>query len=713
MQEYTKIFDNCLAVFQGGGCKAVAYIGAYKASLERGVLFSELAGTSAGAIIASLISAGAKPEDIENFLVNFKFDDIIQSVRRLKTKSILIGVIILILSPILFPLILLLLPFIALCARRAKRKNKQNCFFRLLKKIINSLFVSKGLCSIEPIEKKLSTELRRLTKLDREVTFADLTPNLHVVASDIYTNKERIWDKKRDANFSVAKAVSASCAYPLFFQPVNERYVDGGLLCNLPNVLFADHPHYNKILSFQLESQDKDDSFKMAFTTFLIEMISTVVEGAVSMQNTLGIKIYPISIPITNIRALDFNLLKPEKIKELIDSGERAAQKILSEVERPEDLIESNPFNRNIESYEQIYSWVATQSKAVIHPIHKDSSNRQYRKILTSLGVKKEVNVVVTKETYITRKVFVSTNNTLWAWALLPTVIRWVGGKTKIVIYLPPQNEQTDPCEKARRRLLKHLGCSVNETGIDVCGFFVLNDAQWKGVSFIEKNEKSDKNGKSKIAFSQGCYYDHKIDSAAIKSWIEKIPNHEKAEAECRELTLVLKPLHLSVIETLLKKQQMYADAVFSMQLVDIKELIFMSPYIRLEKYRQIDYLCDLYNQSPDLEIFEPAEMEILDGWRVIVSPVILEKKDGKLYIIEGNTRLKYAYTHGVKQIKAVVIENVKAGLPIEDEADCRDVQRVFLTDNKPPINLNCKERFRHIEEWLHPSDKFLIEQYY
>lgn len=72
--KYTKYFTSCKGVFQGGGCKAIAYVGAYKKAYERGVFFSELAGTSAGSIIAAFIAAGAKPEYLEKVVkeLNFK-----------------------------------------------------------------------------------------------------------------------------------------------------------------------------------------------------------------------------------------------------------------------------------------------------------------------------------------------------------------------------------------------------------------------------------------------------------------------------------------------------------------------------------------------------------------------------------------------------------------------------------------------------------------
>ena len=47
------------AVFKGGGAKGVAYAGAIRAMEERGYTFGSVAGTSAGAITAALLAAGA------------------------------------------------------------------------------------------------------------------------------------------------------------------------------------------------------------------------------------------------------------------------------------------------------------------------------------------------------------------------------------------------------------------------------------------------------------------------------------------------------------------------------------------------------------------------------------------------------------------------------------------------------------------------------
>lgn len=81
---FTKYFTSCKGVFQGGGCKAIAYIGAYKKAYERGVFFSELAGTSAGSIIAALIACGAKPEYLEKVVKNINFKEFVSDYEKPK-----------------------------------------------------------------------------------------------------------------------------------------------------------------------------------------------------------------------------------------------------------------------------------------------------------------------------------------------------------------------------------------------------------------------------------------------------------------------------------------------------------------------------------------------------------------------------------------------------------------------------------------------------
>ena len=62
-------------VFEGGGVKGVALIGALKRMEDEGIGFGRVAGTSAGAITAALIAAGYKAEEIKDILWEKDFND--------------------------------------------------------------------------------------------------------------------------------------------------------------------------------------------------------------------------------------------------------------------------------------------------------------------------------------------------------------------------------------------------------------------------------------------------------------------------------------------------------------------------------------------------------------------------------------------------------------------------------------------------------------
>jgi len=49
---------TCYGIFEGGGARGLAHVGALKACEERNIKFAGVAGTSAGSIIAGLIAVG-------------------------------------------------------------------------------------------------------------------------------------------------------------------------------------------------------------------------------------------------------------------------------------------------------------------------------------------------------------------------------------------------------------------------------------------------------------------------------------------------------------------------------------------------------------------------------------------------------------------------------------------------------------------------------
>ena len=62
-------------VFEGGGVKGIALIGSLKRLEEEGVVFGRVAGTSAGAITASLVAAGYKVDELRAIVWNKDFND--------------------------------------------------------------------------------------------------------------------------------------------------------------------------------------------------------------------------------------------------------------------------------------------------------------------------------------------------------------------------------------------------------------------------------------------------------------------------------------------------------------------------------------------------------------------------------------------------------------------------------------------------------------
>lgn len=222
-------FINSKGVFQGGGCKAVAFIGAYEAAIENGVCFTEFAGTSAGSIIAAIIAAGASVNDMKNFIDGLNVVELIAKAQ--KKRNFLRRIV---------------LYALKLSGRVMSLKPSQV-------NAIMSTLSDRGMCDAKVLQEVVEIELQRLLGKNRQILFSDLKFPLTIIASDIKLHTVKVWNKKNTPNESVAKAVSCSCAIPGYFKPVDDRYLDGGLLSNLPVSFFEDNfEDYSNILAFTL-----------------------------------------------------------------------------------------------------------------------------------------------------------------------------------------------------------------------------------------------------------------------------------------------------------------------------------------------------------------------------------------------------------------------------------------------------------------------------
>ena len=66
--------DKYTCIFGGGAVRGFAYIGAIKALQELKIKYDTIAGSSAGAIVATLLAVGYSDEEIKDILLKINFD---------------------------------------------------------------------------------------------------------------------------------------------------------------------------------------------------------------------------------------------------------------------------------------------------------------------------------------------------------------------------------------------------------------------------------------------------------------------------------------------------------------------------------------------------------------------------------------------------------------------------------------------------------------
>ncbi len=190
-------------VFEGGGVKGIAYVGAMEALGRRRILpdIVRVGGTSAGAINATLFALGYSNPQVRELLAGLNFKNFLDADWGVLRDS-----------------------------RRllADFGWYKGDFFRQW--------------IAELIARKLGNE---------DATFADLRaarrPDLYVYGTNLSTHLGQVFSVEHTPAMSLADAVRISMSIPLFFAAVRsakqDLYVDGGLLDNYPVKLF-DRLHY-------------------------------------------------------------------------------------------------------------------------------------------------------------------------------------------------------------------------------------------------------------------------------------------------------------------------------------------------------------------------------------------------------------------------------------------------------------------------------------
>lgn len=290
---------NIDAVFSGGGVKAFAFVGALQSIEEKGLHLERVAGTSAGAIIASLIAAKYTTEEINNI------------IKEMNLKKLL--------DP---PKLSTIFPF-------------SKWLF---------LYYQMGFNRGE----KLENWLHKILAAKNVTTFHDIKENyLKLVVSDLSLGKLIVIPDDLEENyginpkhFPISKAVRMSAGFPFFFMPKKlpgkmkkkSIIVDGGLLSNFPIWVFEDEQGASKRPILGVKLSGAYDRQKMTEINNAIDMLQALIstmkqahdERYISKKNIKNI----IFIPVENVQTVDFNIDHKVKL-ELINKGRMSANTFL------------------------------------------------------------------------------------------------------------------------------------------------------------------------------------------------------------------------------------------------------------------------------------------------------------------------------------------------------------------------------------------------
>lgn len=628
-------FINSKGVFQGGGCKAVAFIGAYEAALENGVCFTEFAGTSAGSLFAAIIAAGASVDEMKSFINSLDIPNLIERSQKKRRPC----------SRLRLWLIKVIAEFL----------------MHLKPSMVNALVSTlsdRGMCDAKIIEEVVESELQKLLKINTQVRFSDLKFPLTIIASDIKKHSVRIWNKKKTPNESVAKAVSCSCAIPFYFKPVDDRYLDGGLLSNLPVSFFeGNFEDYSNILAFTLSYSSTNIQEKNVMN-YVADIMSTITEGATNIQIRSHHNIFVVPVR-TNMGLLDFDLLNidSKEFKSSIQEGKKS-------------------FNDFLNNYHQIKEPKET-------PMHAN----QYLLKVASFSSEQQDEIVCLIDNY--KKVY----------KLFLTILKWRNRSKNISVYIQNQGPYGSMEFDYVVRLLSHMGINVyvaNEQ-LPILGYFFLKSHRWRSV-IVGKFGNDYK----------AQYYNSDIENKMAAAFIKMLKVKDYTYYNNALSQVNLQKVDALFMINKLKLVKQYESSIIYFKRINIEDLYFMHDFVYGYKYRAMDELIRLYNKA-NLEVFHPAEFVLANGKTSLITPPIVEKHDDKLIVISGLTRLFYAYKQNINSVVVAVVEDCNEDTPTEGRYRINELR---IKDSPLELQEMQKRNYQHyrfIEQALRPSYTSLI----
>ncbi|MDX8335402.1 MULTISPECIES: patatin-like phospholipase family protein [Cetobacterium] len=322
-------------VLSGGGAKGFAHIGVLKVLEENNIKVDFITGTSMGALIGALYSAGYTPNQIEQLVLDIDWQETFNDSPNISDISI---------------------------DQKSMMKN-----YNLSLKYDNSLnfALPKGIKNTQKIYLALKN---LLWNVEQTRDFKKLPIPLEIIATDLNTGKAKAFN-----NGDLAQVITASISIPTIFDPVkigDNYYVDGLLSRNFP-VEDAFNLGADIVIGVDVGTslQKKEDYDILAVADQIVAIQST--SSTKKQRDLATILIDP---DISDFKTTDFN-----NFKEIEVLGEVAARKqldkILSFGPKPNKRKSSLQSKKNftLENLEIITESNNNNHKEIVQSLFKDS----------------------------------------------------------------------------------------------------------------------------------------------------------------------------------------------------------------------------------------------------------------------------------------------------------------------------------------------------
>ena len=338
---------RAFVAFSGGGAKGLVHVGALQALDARQVQFVGLAGTSAGAIVATLVAAGFRARDLvdpetgQNILDRLGASDrslrratgifgpggwlkvsIFRWALRRRKSALLLGLLVWSLPPLgaawlwhagtAAALLTWLGGWLLLSAATAM--------------VVRGLL--GGLADLQRFRGALARLLQEQMFADqpeRVVKFGDFgvegRPPLKIVSANLSARQLHLFSPEKTPETPVADAVAASVCLPVIFRPWQldgELHVDGGIVSNLPAWSFDEERELDpEALTIAVEIGESPAGVaRLSRFGWLSAGIRTALSGSAELNVRVAGPAEQLALP-TRLDLLDFDVSRDTAAREV------------------------------------------------------------------------------------------------------------------------------------------------------------------------------------------------------------------------------------------------------------------------------------------------------------------------------------------------------------------------------------------------------------